>query len=85
MASRHMKLIKNNQIRVGGTACVGAGEKSAPVRSSTPCVPSGAVPSEPMQARIVESNTDYAIIEVTCSCGQKTHVQCNYVNTVKTQ
>jgi hypothetical protein len=76
-----MKLIKNNQVRVGGTASIGAGEKSAPVRSSTP---SGAVPPEPMQARIVESNTDYAIIEVTCSCGLKTHIQCNY-DTIKSQ
>jgi hypothetical protein len=80
MTTRNMKLIKNDQVRVGGTACIGAGEKSAPVRPSTP---SGAVPLEPMQARIVESNTDYAIIEVTCSCGLKTHVQCNYVQTVK--
>jgi hypothetical protein len=79
-----MKLIKNNQVRDGGTACIGAGEKSAPVRSLT-STPSGAVPSEPMQARIVESNTDYAIIEVTCSCGQKTHIQCNYVQTAKSQ
>lgn len=82
MTSGTMKLIKNNQIRVGGTACIGAGEKSVPVR---PLTPSGAVPSEPLQARIVESNTDYAIIEVICSCGQKTHIQCNYVNTAKSQ
>ena len=82
MASKSMRLIKKDQVRVGGTACVGSGEKSAPVRSLTP---SGAVPSEPIQARIVESNTDYAIIEVTCSCGQKSHIQCNYVNTTKSQ
>ena len=82
MIPKHMELIKKEQIRVGGTVRIGIGEKNAPVR---PLTPSGAVPHEPMQARIVESNTDYAIIEVTCSCGQKSHIQCNYVNTDKTQ
>jgi hypothetical protein len=80
MMRKYMELIKNEQIRVGGTVRIGAGDKSAPVR---PLTPSGAVPQEPMQARIVESNTDYAVIEVICSCGQKTHIQCNYVNTAK--
>lgn len=79
---KHMELIKKDQIRVGGTVRIGAGEKNAPVR---PLTPSAAVPHEPMQARIVESNTDYAIIEVACSCGQKSHIQCNYVNTGTTQ
>ena len=46
---RHMELIKKDQIRVGGTVRIGAGEKNAPVR---PLTPSGAVPHEPMQARI---------------------------------
>jgi hypothetical protein len=82
MIRKHMELIKNDQIRVGGTVRIGTGEKSAPVR---PLTPSGTVPHEPMQARIVESNTDYAILEIICSCGQKTHIQCNYVNTVKSQ
>ncbi len=82
MIRKHMELIKNEQIRTGGTVHIGSGEKSVPVR---PLTPSGAVPHEPMQARIVESNTDYAVIEVTCSCGQKSHIQCNYVNTAKTQ
>jgi hypothetical protein len=82
MSSEPTRLIKRNQVRDGGTACIGAGDKSAPVR---PVTPSRAVPPEPMQARIVESNSDYAIIEVLCSCGQKTHIQCNYVNAAKTQ
>jgi hypothetical protein len=36
--------------------------------------------AEPIQARIVESNSDYAILEIVCSCGCKTHIQCNYAN-----
>jgi hypothetical protein len=30
------------------------------------------------QARIVESHPQYAIIEVTCSCGGKTLLRCEY-------
>lgn len=34
--------------------------------------------SVPQEARVIESNSEYAIIEVTCSCGNKMHIQCNY-------
>ena len=33
------------------------------------------------QVRIVENNPEYAIVEITCSCGVKTQVQCDYGNT----
>jgi hypothetical protein len=36
--------------------------------------------SQPQQVRIVESNSEYAIIEVTCSCGSKSYIQCNYAD-----
>jgi hypothetical protein len=29
-------------------------------------------------ARIVESNTDFTIIEVVCSCGAKMYLRCRY-------
>ena len=35
--------------------------------------------SEP-QARIVENQPEYAVIEVTCSCGAKVCVRCEYSN-----
>jgi len=30
------------------------------------------------QVRIVENNADYAVLEITCSCGTKTHARCDY-------
>jgi len=35
-------------------------------------------PAVPMQAHIVESQPKFAIIEVTCSCGTKMNVKCEY-------
>ncbi|MFA5552973.1 MAG: hypothetical protein WCZ89_06410 [Phycisphaerae bacterium] len=32
----------------------------------------------PASAKIVENNTEYAVIELTCSCGQKTQIKCQY-------
>lgn len=33
------------------------------------------------QARIVENSSEFTVIEVTCSCGRKTHLKCQYANT----
>jgi len=30
------------------------------------------------QARIVESQPDFAVIEIICRCGTKTHLRCEY-------
>ena len=35
----------------------------------------------PAQVRIVENNSEFAVIEVTCGCGVKTHIRCEYANT----
>lgn len=40
--------------------------------------PACAAPSMPAQARIAESHAEYALVEVTCSCGQTTYVRCEY-------
>jgi len=33
----------------------------------------------------VESNSDYVILEITCGCGQKSFIQCNYGNVAGSQ
>ncbi len=30
------------------------------------------------QVRITESHPDFAVVEVTCCCGSKTYVRCDY-------
>jgi hypothetical protein len=34
--------------------------------------------AQSVQVRIAESNAQYAIVEVTCSCGKTTYVRCEY-------
>ena len=74
-----IKVIKNSRIMENGTLTLPSGPGIAVAVSSggrTVSVP----PSGPAQARIVESNSDYAIIEIQCGCGHKSFVQCNYGN-----
>ena len=72
MRRKVIKVLKKDKVKVGGSVQLkggaGGGSNSGPAPSGTTA----------QQARIVESNNEYAIIEITCSCGQKTHVQCNY-------
>jgi hypothetical protein len=82
MFCRTIDIIKKDKTLVGGTVRLGAGERNAPVRPSTP---SRTVPHGSMQARLIDSNADFALIEVACSCGCKTQIQCQYAaETVKT-
>jgi len=48
-----------------------------------------AVPSQGMEprcasagpsVRIAQSHPEYAVIEVTCACGQTTYIRCDYAN-----
>jgi len=71
MRRKVIRVLKKEHVRVGESVKLG-GETAV---ADSPAVPGGSVAQ---QARIVESNNEYAIIEIICSCGQKTHVQCNY-------
>lgn len=80
MIARSVKVMKKDGVAVGGSVRIGLGTSHAPVRTNTAsrtCSPTAAVAQ---QARIIESNAEYAIIEITCACGQKSHIQCNYAD-----
>ena len=84
MITRTVKVMKKNDVAVGGSVRIGPDHGHAPVRtnvSSRACPPTAGVAQ---QARIIESNAEYAIIEITCACGTKSHIQCNYANIAKT-
>lgn len=83
MIVRRVKVMKKNSVAVGGSVRIGPQSGFAPVRTkaaSRSCPPTANAPQE---ARIIESNAEYAIIEITCSCGTKSHIQCNYANVVQ--
>ena len=42
--------------------------------------PRSGVPAAP-QARVLENNPEYAVIEVTCTCGASTRLRCEYAGT----
>lgn len=48
-------------------------------RPSAPAGPGAAAPTGVAQeARVIEANDQYAVIEVTCGCGRTMRLQCRY-------
>jgi len=47
-----------------------------PVAAPVPSGPQAAAPQA--RIRIAENHPEYALVEVTCSCGQTTYVRCDY-------
>ena len=78
MEPRLVKVLKNSQVLVSGTVCLEIAGGIAPVRTATATQAAAHSGFAAQEARILESNDEYAIIEVTCECGAKTHIQCNY-------
>ena len=80
MIGKTARVLKQNQVTVQGSVCLSCG----PAPSQAPAAAAGNKASVPRQARIVESNTDYAVLEIICSCGDKSLIQCNYAE-IKSQ
>ena len=66
------RILKANQVKLQGQCRLDIGH-SSPTPAPKPR-PALAAP----QVRIVENNDQYAVMEITCSCGTKTHVRCDY-------
>lgn len=79
MLPKRVQVIKHHRVQVSGCVCVSPVE-GAGARTGSPSRAQASRAPMPQQARVVESNSEYAIIEVTCSCGSKTHIQCNYAH-----
>jgi hypothetical protein len=75
MIYKTIDVIKKHKTCVSGTVRLGMGESNAPVRPSTP---SRAVPQGSIEARLIDSNNEFALIEAVCSCGCKTQIKCCY-------
>jgi hypothetical protein len=69
MLPKCAKVMKSDEMEMNGTAHIEPGVGTV--------APSGA-PGAVQQVRIIESNDSHAILELTCSCGCKSRVQCNY-------
>ena len=85
MTLKQIKVLKSDQVKVSGTVRLTPGG-AAPVRTASSAqadTPQADV--QPQSARIVESNSEYAVIEIICSCGAKNHIQCNYGDVAKSE
>ena len=80
MIARCVKVMKKRGVTVGGSVRIAPGTGVAPVRTKAASRTSSPTAGAPQQARIIESNAEYAVIELICACGTKSYVQCNYAN-----
>jgi hypothetical protein len=74
-------ILKSDEVKLEGQFRLDV----AQVQSQTggPKEQSPALPAP--QVRIVENHTEFADIEITCSCGIKTHLKCEYAGTQVTE
>ncbi|HET6427496.1 MAG TPA: hypothetical protein VFJ30_03730 [Phycisphaerae bacterium] len=69
--AQHSALLKKGTFTLAGSRRLdGAAAAPAPGTPGSAAQP---------KARIVQEHPDGVVIEVTCSCGRTTHVQCDYV------
>jgi hypothetical protein len=80
MLPKRVQVVKRTKVEVSGSICLSPLTHGTPVRSASVSRTSPLTSGLPQQARVVESNSEYAIIEITCSCGSKSHIQCNYAH-----
>ena len=67
------RILRGDNIKVEGKFQLGS-----TLTKTTSQVANNVHSGEP-QVRVIENNSEFTIIEVTCSCGTKTSVKCEHV------
>jgi hypothetical protein len=67
---RHV--LKANEVQPAGPMQLSLDPGAAPQVGTAPTT------TAPARVRIAENHPEYALIEVTCSCGKITYVRCDY-------
>lgn len=73
-------ILKSNDVKLEGQFRLDIGQdvlNSANKKNATS--------SSSAQVCIVEKHPEFTVIEVTCSCGTKTHIRCEYTDTQSTE
>ena len=68
------RILRGEDIRLGGQYHLGMG--LAEVTGAMPQQKNAT--SGPARVRIVQNHSQYAVLEVTCTCGQTMHLRCDY-------
>lgn len=71
-------ILKGNDVKLEGQLHLDIGQ-TAPAPANERNVTSAAP-----QVRIVEEHPEFAVMEVTCRCGTKTHIKCEYTDAKST-
>jgi hypothetical protein len=64
-------ILKGNNVKLEGRFHLDTGEVPGPVKEKEEA-------SATPQVSIVENQPEFAVIEITCSCGTKSYVRCEY-------
>lgn len=70
------RIIKGSNVKLEGTFRLDAGIARPAAKEPPAAASQQAAPA--VQARIIESNPQYAVIEVICTCGTRTQIRCEY-------
>lgn len=73
MAETLGRILKSDDVELEGRYLLDVAPESTGGEPQLKSAPVAAV-----QARILENHPEYAIIEVTCSCGRKVCLKCKY-------
>lgn len=74
MRMNTVTVLRKETAASGSAVRLPVGRRPASPPGSGPAAPTGV----PQQARVIEANDQYAVIEVTCSCGRTMRLQCRY-------
>jgi hypothetical protein len=69
------KVLKSSEVEVEGKFSLDLAGIVSPGPNSKQQMQS---PSTPAKVRVLENQKDFAVMEVTCSCGRKTIIRCDY-------
>ncbi len=68
------RILKSDEVEIDGRCNLEIGHAFSPAQHSR----TGSVVAA--KAKIIDNNNEYALIELTCACGRKTLVRCDYGN-----
>jgi len=78
MSKTTPNVLRANQVQFQGPLQLGLDATARPEPEAEPA-PIQAQPEQAeAQARITENHPEYALVELTCTCGKTTYVRCDY-------
>jgi hypothetical protein len=66
------RILKSSEVEIDGRCNLNIGRPVSPAQTGKSNAGAAA------KAKILDNNNEYTLIELTCSCGQKTLVRCEY-------